>query len=118
MTDKMTTAHRLASYGTLAPGKSNHAQVEHLKGRWLKGTVRGTRTQAGWGQWIGYPGFVVDPSGDHVEVDIFESQDLPAHWDRLDTFEGEAYQRISVQAQTETGPMDVSIYTLKPAPKS
>lgn len=115
----MTSAdHRLASYGTLAPGKSNHKQVAHLQGAWLKGTVRGRRTQADWGQWIGFPGFVIDLAGDVVDVDIFESPDLPAHWDRLDAFEGEAYQRVAVLAQTDKGPMDVSIYTLRPAPES
>src|SRR5262245_49733801 len=32
---------RLASYGTLAPGKPNHHQLYPLKGRWLRGVVRG-----------------------------------------------------------------------------
>lgn len=113
----ITALHRLASYGTLAPGKSNHNQVSHLQGTWFRGTVCGRRTQADWGQWIGYPGFVVDLNGVDVDVDIFESQDLPLHWERLDAFEGDAYQRISVTAQTDQGLMDVSIYTLRPTPR-
>lgn len=114
----MTSAHhRLASYGTLAPGKSNHQQLAHLKGTWLKGTVRGKRTTADWGQWIGYPGFVIDLAGDEIEVDIFQSVELPAHWDRLDAFEGKAYHRVTITALCGDGPLDVSIYTLRPAPQ-
>lgn len=109
----MNADQRLASYGTLAPGKSNHKQLAHLNGRWVKGTVRGHRTKANWGQWIGYPGFKPDDNADPVTVDIFESEELPDHWERLDVFEGEAYQRVTVQAETDRGRIDVSIYELK-----
>lgn len=104
--------HRLASYGSLAPGRENAHQLDALSGGWTKGTVRGHLKQSGWGAWIGYPGLEPHPDGDEVEVFIFESQDLPDHWDRLDAFEGEAYQRVVLTAQTETGPVDVSIYAL------
>lgn len=114
----MSALNRLASYGTLAPGQSNHDQVAHLKGRWFKGTVRGNRTTADWGQWTGYPGFVLDRTGNEVEVQIFESEELRAHWDRLDTFEGDAYRRVITTAHTERGSLDVSIYTLCAAPES
>lgn len=113
----MSAINRLASYGTLAPGQSNHGQLAHLKGRWFKGTVRGNRTTADWGQWTGYPGFMLHPASTDVEVHIFESKELPAHWHRLDTFEGDAYRRVITTAQTENGPLDVSIYTLCAAPE-
>jgi len=40
---------RLATYGTLAPGRPNHGQLTGLSGRWLVGHVRGSLVQAGWG---------------------------------------------------------------------
>ena len=42
----------------------------------------------GWGATLGYPALVLDPTGPVVEVQLFESNDLPAHWPRLDDFEG------------------------------
>ena len=85
---------RLAVYGTLAPGRSNHHQLAGLTGRWLTGTVRGTRVESGWGAALGYPALTLDPNGPVVEVFLFESPDLPAHWARLDAFEGEGYRRV------------------------
>lgn len=110
----LTADHRLASYGTLAPGRPNHGQLADLSGSWRQGMVRGRRVQAGWGAWVGYPGCILDPEGDEVEVFIFESPDLPAHWARLDAFEGDAYRRVITTAQTDDGPLDVSIYEIKP----
>ena len=40
---------RLATYGTLAPGRQNHGQLSDLPGRWLVGHVRGSLIEAGWG---------------------------------------------------------------------
>jgi gamma-glutamylcyclotransferase (GGCT)/AIG2-like uncharacterized protein YtfP len=109
----MSAETRLASYGTLAPGRENHAQVAGLKGTWFKGTVRGRATVNPSGRWAGYPGFVLDPHAGLVEVIIFESADLPGHWAHLDAFEGEAYRRVIATAQTPRGLIEVSIYELK-----
>ncbi|MBV6656309.1 MAG: gamma-glutamylcyclotransferase [Devosiaceae bacterium] len=112
MTEPARTAlHRLATYGSLAPGRENAHQLDGLTGSWTTGTVRGRLVQAGWGAWIGYPGFIPDPQGEAVEAFIFESADLPDHWDRLDAFEGEAYQRIAIPATLEDGSVvEVSLY--------
>ena len=48
MTD-LTAHHRLATYGTLAPGRVNHHQLDGLEGQWLQGHVRGTLVASGWG---------------------------------------------------------------------
>jgi hypothetical protein len=40
---------RLATYGTLAPGRPNHGHLSDVPGRWLVGEVRGTLIEAGWG---------------------------------------------------------------------
>ena len=103
---------RLAVYGTLAPGRSNHHQLAGLEGRWRKGTVRGRRFESGWGAALGYPGLVLDEQGDTVEVQLFESQDLPAHWQRLDEFEGAGYQRVTVAVALAEETLPASIYVL------
>jgi gamma-glutamylcyclotransferase (GGCT)/AIG2-like uncharacterized protein YtfP len=97
----VSAEHRLAVYGTLAPGRSNHGQLAGLSGAWSDGTVRGTLHQAGWGAGEGYPGLTLDPEGPEVAVQVFASPDLPTHWARLDAFEGADYRRVPVRV---TGP--------------
>lgn len=103
---------RLATYGTLAPGRANHHQLAALTGRWRGGTVRGWLGAAGWAAPLGYPGLVLDPTGPPVEVHLFESPDLPAHWSRLDEFEGTDYRRVVTQVRTAGGDLDAWIYVL------
>ena len=103
---------RLATYGTLAPGRPNHDQLDGLEGRWLKGHVAGMLLDAGWGASLGYPALVLDPAGSAIGVDVFESADLPAHWARLDTFEGPGYERVVTTVHMPTGDIDASIYVL------
>jgi gamma-glutamylcyclotransferase (GGCT)/AIG2-like uncharacterized protein YtfP len=103
---------RLATYGSLAPGRPNHHQLDGLEGRWLKGHVDGMLVDAGWGASLGYPALVLDPAGPAIGVDVFESVDLPAHWERLDTFEGPGYERVVTTVHMPTGDVDASIYVL------
>lgn len=110
----MNAECRLVAYGTLAPGRPNHHQLDGLNGRWLRGRVRGALVQQGWGAAMGYPALVLDPDGSAVEVQIFESADLPRHWSRLDAFEGPGYQRVVVPVETADGSLDASIYVYKP----
>lgn len=116
--DDLTAEMRLATYGTLAPGRVNHHQLAELSGTWRKGIVRGRLLEEGWGAAHGCPGIVLDPEGPEVEVHIFESSDLPAHWARLDAFEGPGYRRVEVAARTQDGAQDgslaVSLYELAP----
>ena len=114
MSNAASAEHRLATYGSLAPGRVNHHQLAGLRGLWRTGLVRGRLIDNGWGAGLGYPAIIPDVKADPVEVFIFESADLPAHWDRLDAFEGDEYQRVTVAAETETGPVAVSIYALRP----
>jgi gamma-glutamylcyclotransferase (GGCT)/AIG2-like uncharacterized protein YtfP len=107
-----TAEHRLATYGTLAPGRRNHHHLVALDGRWMRGHVRGTLVDAGWGADLGFPALVLDASGDEVVVDVFESADLPLHWARLDAFEGSAYRRVVTAVSTPNGPVEASIYVL------
>lgn len=103
---------RLVTYGTLAPGRSNHHELAPLKGQWRRGTVRGKLFEAGWGAALGYPGLVLDPQGPTVEVHLLESAELPAHWTRLDAFEGPGYRRVVTTVATEDGELDAWIYEI------
>ena len=107
-----TALHRLATYGSLAPGRPNHRQLDGLEGRWLAGQVNGMLVDAGWGAGLGYPALILDPDGSPIDVAVFESIDLPAHWARLDVFEGPGYQRVVTTVRTSTGDVDASIYVL------
>lgn len=100
----------LATYGTLAPGRSNHHQLDGLAGEWLEGTVRGHLVPEGWGAALGYPALKLDPAGPPVPVWIFRSADLAAHWARLDDFEGEGYRRVRVACETAQGPVEAWLY--------
>jgi gamma-glutamylcyclotransferase (GGCT)/AIG2-like uncharacterized protein YtfP len=113
MTKRIRTADiRLATYGTLAPGRANHHQLVHLKGQWQQGTVRGRLVEAGWGAALGFPGLILDPLGSAVAVHLFESEDLPGHWARLDAFEGAGYRRTATQVYTADGGLDAWIYVI------
>ena len=65
---------------------------------------------AGWGASVGYPALVLQADGPAIDVEVFESADLPDHWARLDDFEGDGYQRVVTTVRTPTGEMDAFIY--------
>lgn len=105
---------RLAAYGTLQPGQSNHQQMAGIAGTWRAGSVRGHLHQSGWGAAVGFPGLVADSAGPEVPVSLFESDDLVDHWPRLDDFEGEGYVRTTVEVATADGVVEAQIYLLAP----
>ena len=94
---------RLAVYGSLAPGEPNHFVIEHLRGEWVDGFVRGTLSESGWGSGIGYPAITWDWRADPIPVRMFVSSELPEHWRRLDEFEGAEYIRILVPVEDVDG---------------
>ena len=104
--------HRLATYGTLAPGRPNEHLLSDLIGTWTLGTVTGHLHGRGWGADDGYPGIVLNDSGPQVEVHLFTSEHLPAHWQRLDDFEGPGYRRVPVIVRSDGGKAAAYIYTL------
>ena len=107
---------RLAVYGTLAPARVNHHQISALAGVWQRGTVRGRLFPSGWGAAVGFPELVLDASGPVVDVHLFESAELPAHWKRLDEFEGTGYKRAVTTVRTEGGERSAWIYVLSEHP--
>lgn len=103
---------RLATYGTLRPGECNHRHVARLRGRWFDGTVRGRLLDKGWGAGLGFPGIVLDDTAGEVRVAVLESDELDAHWDRLDAFEGPEYRRVPVTVATADGRVEAHIYAV------
>jgi gamma-glutamylcyclotransferase (GGCT)/AIG2-like uncharacterized protein YtfP len=103
---------RLASYGTLAPGKINHHQLDGLEGNWTSGTIRGRLVTVDRGVHKGLIGLVIDEGAEPVPVQIFHSADLPAHWDRLDAFEGELFRRVVATISTDDGTIEASLYKI------
>lgn len=106
----MSIDHRLATYGTLAPGRVNHHQLAVLAGTWTIGTIRGRLIETGWGAALGYPALVPDADGEAIAVHLFTSADLPAHWERLDAFEGAEYRRGEIMVETAGGVVPAWIY--------
>ena len=93
MTAPLRFENSLAFYGTLRPGEHNHWVVKNIVGSWTEGVVRGYVFEVTWGQYEGYPGLVLDPKGHRVPVSVLTANDLPAHFDRIDDFEGPGYDR-------------------------
>ena len=105
----------LIIYGTLAPNKPNHSKIEHIKGKWLKGIVKGKLVNAGWGAELGYFGFKHAPIEEqvHIKAYVLFSDELVDNWAHLDAFEGAEYQRILAQFELENGEVGVgNIYAL------
>jgi gamma-glutamylcyclotransferase (GGCT)/AIG2-like uncharacterized protein YtfP len=104
---------RLFVYGTLAPGRPNAHVLAGLAGSWEPASVKGTLLQQGWGAAIGYPGIVLDERGDEVQGLVFRSDELAAHWPRLDEFEGDGYERVLASARLPDGTLvEAYIYVL------
>jgi len=98
-----TAETRLATYGTLAPGRANHHLLSTLRGVWRTGSVRGRLVAEGWGAAQGYPAIILDDEAAPVSCHVFESDALPAHWSQLDAFEGAEYERVVVTVALEEG---------------
>jgi gamma-glutamylcyclotransferase (GGCT)/AIG2-like uncharacterized protein YtfP len=93
---------RLAVYGSLAPGRSNHHVIADVPGEWVERLiVHGELVTTGWGAAFGYRALRWQWDGPVVQVALFTSQHLPVHWPRLDEFEGEEYRRILVPVYRE-----------------
>ena len=87
-------------YGTLGPGRPNEHVLTAIGGTWEEASVKGHLKPHGWGADMGYPGIVLDDAGDDVHGFIFCSDRLDDHWDELDDFEGEEYQRVLTTVTT------------------
>lgn len=114
----MRTEHRLATYGSLSPGKLNNDQLNGIDGFWRSGLIRGRLVDAGQGSQIGFPGLVLDAEAFGIPVSLFESRDLPAHWSRLDAFEGKGYRRVAAIVDADGEALSAYVYVLATIPQS
>jgi gamma-glutamylcyclotransferase (GGCT)/AIG2-like uncharacterized protein YtfP len=105
---------RLFVYGTLAPGRPNEHVLAGVPGEWEPATVRGVLHEHGWGAVMGYPALIVDEHGPEVEGFVFSSESLDQHWERLDEFEGDGYERVLTSARLRGGAtVSAHIYVLR-----
>jgi len=101
-------------YGTLQPGKPNAYLLERIGGTWRKASVRGYFHDEGWGATMGYPAVKLDPKGGLVSGYVFSSEKLSQHWEELDEFEGDAYERLQTQVTLREGKQITAfIYALR-----
>ncbi|CAN1213391.1 hypothetical protein TUMEXPCC7403_24510 [Tumidithrix helvetica PCC 7403] len=104
-------SQRLAVYGTLAPDQSNHHILKPILGKWHDGfSVYGNLTT-----YKGYPFLILDRidleiDQPNIKIKLFSSSDLPAHFDRIDAFEGEDYQRVLIPIFDAAGFAIANIY--------
>ena len=106
---------RLIIYGSLAPNAPNHHIVEHIKGSWQQGIVRGKLFQYGWGVDLGYYAFKHVPVEEQTDINAFVliSDELANNWDYLDDFEGDGYKRILAKYELNDGQIGVgNIYAM------
>lgn len=106
----------LIIYGSLAPGESNHAVMDPIKGDWQKAIIRGKLLEGGWGSSLGYNGFIPvhTEEAETINCYVLFSKDLLSHWDYLDEFEGDGYVRIQTEYELENGKKGIAfIYALK-----
>lgn len=96
------TGH-LIVYGSLAPGRPNHACVAALPGSWESGWGEGDLEMAGWGASLGFPALQWRPGGSRVSAYLLRSDALREHWAELDRFEGMEYRRILVPFYDDAG---------------
>lgn len=102
----MNPEHVLVAYGSLKPNEANHHVVSSIRGEWLDGWITGE--MGNWGPYLLY--VPTENGGTKLPVKILISSDLPAHWARLDEFEGSAYERIECDIETEQGLMRGFVY--------
>jgi gamma-glutamylcyclotransferase (GGCT)/AIG2-like uncharacterized protein YtfP len=109
-------SRRLAVYGSLAPGRSNHHHLADLRGTWTEGWIEGVLHDRGWGAGMGFPGIVLESGGPRVMVWLLETDDLPRHWARLDAFEGDEYIRLlTLVHKASATPCAANVYALRRA---
>jgi len=95
----------LAVYGRLSPGEPNHWVVSRIRGDWVRGTVQGYQFEITWGPAEGYDGFIPDADGAAVQVHVLfaESDELDRHWRAADEFQGQGYERQTIDVQLDDG---------------
>ena len=106
--------NKLFVYGSLCPGCPNEHILKDIGGTFIKASVKGFLHQEGWGAEMGFPAIKLDHLGNKVEGFVFSSEKLPQHWEALDAFEGDAYQRVLTEVSlSDQTLMEAFIYVLQ-----
>ncbi len=63
--------------------------------------MKGHLKQCGWGAEMGYPAIVLDEDGEDVSGYVFSSGNLAKHWNELDDFEGDEYERVVAEVRMD-----------------
>ncbi|TLT00909.1 gamma-glutamylcyclotransferase family protein [Aliarcobacter cibarius] len=101
-------------YGTLMPNCPNAFVLENIVGKFVKASVKGKLIDAGWSASMGYPGIRLDAGNDTIHGFLFYSDNLINHWDNLDKFEGEEFERKEVIVERfDEMEVQTYIYVLK-----
>ncbi len=109
-----TLMEKLFIYGSLQPGGPNEHLLAAIGGEWEPAVIKGNLIEAGWGASMGYPGLVIDESGNDVHGHVFASSNLSAKWAYLDEFEGEEYERIVASVTLLSGEqVQAHVYVLR-----
>ena len=109
-----TMKQHLFVYGTLGPGRPNEHVMTAIGGTWSEGSVYGYLREKGWGSRMGFPGIELDPAGHRINGFVFSSEHLDDHWQALDEFEGEEYERVTTVVDLGDGTtVSASIYRLR-----
>ncbi len=101
-------------YGTLMPNAPHGEVLEKIGGKFVPATIKGKLIGAGWSASMGYPGIKLSPKEDVIHGYLFYSHNLCDHWEYLDDFEGEEFERhsVTVERYDETN-VETFIYVLK-----
>ncbi|MBX7060815.1 MAG: gamma-glutamylcyclotransferase [Pyrinomonadaceae bacterium] len=116
--EKYNPNNTLIIYGTLAPGRPNHFKIEHIKGVWKTGVLKGKLVNEGWGSDLGYFGFrhTKTDEQENIEAFVLFSNDLIDNWAYLDEFEGEGYRRLLAKYELDNGEIGIgNIYAINQA---
>ena len=63
---------------------------------------------------MGCPGLVLNADGKAIPGEVFSSANLDKHWEQLDRFEGEEYQRVEAEVSlADHSSLLVWLYVLK-----
>jgi gamma-glutamylcyclotransferase (GGCT)/AIG2-like uncharacterized protein YtfP len=99
-------------YGTLMPERENHHYLASIQGSWQKASVRGKLFPDGVGLAKGYPALILNKHEQVVDGWLLSSDELTHHWQRLDEFEGIAYERVNTTVRTEKENISAYVYVL------
>ena len=106
--------NKLFVYGSLAPGRPNEHILKNIGGTWEEGIIYGKLHQEGWGATMGFPGIVLDIREEKIRGHVFSSEEIENHWEELDKFEGEEYERVLTKIELENGlEVEAFVYVLQ-----